>query len=150
MVINPIYAQKVLKAYNLQLSMRARTSKGKKNGLAPGDVITISPESKKKSMAAKISQEIVNNLTKNSPRDRMADEVMNQLSRTYGQSLEVEEKTGQGLAFMVASEKKGDPPRYVSREENETLIQKLLDITQTIVYRNLSKGELNENSPGER
>jgi hypothetical protein len=130
--------------------MRARTSKGKKNGLAPGDVITISPESKKKSMAAKISQEIVNNLTKNSPRDRMADEVMNQLSRTYGQSLEVEEKTGQGLAFMVASEKKGDPPRYVSREENETLIQKLLDITQTIVYRNLSKGELNENSPGER
>jgi hypothetical protein len=150
MVINPIYAQKVLKAYNLQLSMRARTSKGKKNGLAPGDVITISPESKKKSMAAKISQEIVNNLTKNSPRDRMADEVMNQLSRTYGQSLEVEEKTGQGLAFRVASEKKGDPPRYVSREENETLIQKLLDITQTIVYRNLSKGELNENSPGER
>jgi hypothetical protein len=150
MVINPIYTQKVLKAYNLQLSMRARTSKGKKNGLAPGDVITISPESKKKSLAAKISQEIVNNLTKNSPRDRMADEVMNQLSRTYGQSLNVEEKTGEGLAFMVASEKQGDPPRYVSREENETLRQKLLDIAQTIVYRNLSKGELNENSPGER
>jgi hypothetical protein len=64
--------------------------------------------------------------------------------------LEVEEITGQGLAFMVASEKKGDPPRHVSREENETLRQKLLDITQTIVYRNLSKGELNENSPGER
>jgi len=150
MVINPTYTQKVLKAYNLQLSMRARTSKGKKNGLAPGDVIMISPESKKKSMAAKISQEIVNNLTKISPRDRMADEVMDQLSRTYGQSLEVEEKTGEGLAFMVASEKQGDPPRYVSREENETLRQKLLDIAQTIVYRNLSKGELNENSPGER
>jgi hypothetical protein len=140
MVINSICTQKVLKAYNLQLSMRPRTSKGKKNSLAPGDVITISPESKRKSMALKISQEIVNNLTKNSPRDRMADEAMIQLSRTYGQSLEVEEKTGEGLAFRVASEKQGDPPRYVSREENETLRQKLLDIAQTVVYRIFSKG----------
>ena len=65
---------------------------------------------------------------------------MNQLSRTYGQPLEVEEKTGEGLAFKVASEKQGDPPRYVSGEENETLRQELLDIAQTIVYRNLSKG----------
>lgn len=140
MDINPIYTQRVLKAYNEQLSMRPRTSKGKKNSLAPGDVIMISPESKKKAMAVKISQEIVNNLTKNTPRDRMADEVMNQLSLTYGQSLEVEETTGEGLVFMVASEKQGEPPRYVSREENETLSQKLFDIAQTIVYRNLSKG----------
>jgi hypothetical protein len=140
MVINPIYTQKVLKAYNLQLSMRPRTSKGKKNSLAPGDMITISPESKRKSMVFKISQEIVNNLTKNSPRDRMADEVMNQLSRTYGQSLEVEEKTGEGLAFRVVSEKEGDPPRSLSKEENEKIKQKLLDITETIVYRDLSEG----------
>jgi hypothetical protein len=140
MDINPIYTQRVLKAYNEQMSMRPRTSKGKKNSLAPGDVIMISPESKKKAMAVKISQEIVNNLTKNTPRDRMADEVMNQLSLTYGQSLEVEETTGEGLVFMVASEKQGEPPRYVSKEENETLRQKLFDIAQTIVYRNLSKG----------
>ena len=142
MDINPIYTQRVLKAYNEQLSMRPRTSKGKKNSLAPGDVIMISPESKKKAMAVKISQEIVNNLTRNSPRDRMADEVMNQLSLKYGQSLEVEEKTGEGLAFRVPSEKQGDPPRYVSREENETLRLKLLDIAQTIVYRDLTKGRV--------
>ena len=140
MVINPIYTQKVLKAYNLQLSMRPRTSKGKKNSLAQGDVITISPESKRKSMVFKISQEIVNNLTKNTPRDRMADEVMNQLRLTYGQSLEVEEKTGEGLAFRVVSEKEGDPPRSLSKEENEKIKQKLLDITQMIVYRDLSEG----------
>lgn len=91
-------------------------------------------------MVFKISQEIVNNLTKNSPRDRMADEVMNQLSRTYGQSLEVEEKTGEGLAFRVVSEKEGDPPRSLSKEENEKIKQKLLDITETIVYRDLSEG----------
>jgi len=142
MEIYPIHTRRVLKAYNEQLSMRPRTSKAKKNSFAPGDVIMISPESKRKFMAAKISQEIVNNLTNNSPRDGMADEVMNQLSRTYGQSLEVEEKNGEGLAFRVVPEKQGDPPRYVSREENETLRQKLLDIAQTIVYRDLTKGRV--------
>ncbi len=142
MDINPIYTQRVLKAYNEQLSMRPKTSKSKRNASAPGDVISISTESKRKFMAAKISQEIVNNLTKKTTSDRMAEEVLNQLSRAYGQPIEIEEKPGEGLAFKVAPEKEGNPPRYVSREENETLRQKLLDITQTIVYRDLSKGRV--------
>jgi len=91
-------------------------------------------------MVAKISQEIVNNLAKNSPRNETAEEALNQLSQTYGQLLEVEEKTGEGLAFKVVSEKMGDPPRSLTKEENEKIKQKLLDITQTIVYRDLSKG----------
>jgi hypothetical protein len=140
MVINPFYTQQVLKAYNLQLSMRARTSKGPTNSPASRDVITISPQSREKSMVAKISQEIVNNLAKNSPRNETADEAMSQLSQTSGQLFEVEEKTGEGLVFRVVSEKKGDPPRSLSKEENEKIKQKLVDITQTIVYRNLSKG----------
>ncbi len=140
MVINPFYTQQVLKAYNLQLSMRSRTSKGQTNSPTSRDVITISPESRNKSMVAKISQEIVNNLAKNSPRNETADEAMSQLSQTYGQLFEVEEKTGEGLAFRVVSEKKGDLPRSLSKEENEKIKQKLIDITQTIVYRNLSKG----------
>jgi len=52
----------------------------------------------------------------------------------------VEEKAGEGLVFSVVSEKKGDPPRSLSKEENEKIKQKLVDITQTIVYGNLSKG----------
>jgi hypothetical protein len=140
MVINPFYTQQVLKAYNLQLSMRPRIPKGQTNSLASKDVIAISPESRKKSMVAKISQEIVNNLAKNSPRNETAEEALNQLSQTYGQLFEVEEKTGEGLAFRVVSEKKGDAPRSLSKEENEKIKQKLLDITQTIVYRDLSKG----------
>ena len=140
MVISPFYTQQVLKAYNLQLSMSPRTSKGQTNSLASRDVVTISPESRKNSMVAKISQEIVNNLAENSPRNETADEAMSQLSQTYGQLFEVEENTGEGLAFRVVSEKKGDPPRSLSKEENEKIKQKLVDITQTIVYRNLSKG----------
>ena len=140
MVINPFNTQQVLKAYNLQLSMRPRVSKGQTNSPASRDVITISPQSREKSMVAKISQEIVNNLAKNSPRNETADEAMSQLSQTYGQLFEAEEKTGEGLVFSVVSENKGDPPRPLSKEENEKIKQKLIDITQNIVYRNLSKG----------
>ncbi len=139
-MISPIYTQQALKAYNLQLSMRPRISKSQTNTLASRDVISISKESREKSIAAKISQEIVNNLAKNSPRNETADEVMSQLSQTYGQLLEVEEKAGEGLVFRVVSEKKGEPPRSLSKEENEKIKQKLIDITQNIVYRNLSKG----------
>ncbi len=140
MVISPFYTQQVLKAYNLQLSMSPRISKGQTNSLASRDVVTISPESRKNSMVAKISQEIVNNLAENSPANETADEAMSQLSQTYGQLFEVEQNTGEGLAFRVVPEKKGDPPRSLSKEENEKIKQKLIDITQTIVYRNLSKG----------
>ena len=140
MVISPFHTQQVMKAYNLQLSMRPKISKGQSNSPASRDMITISPESRTKSMVAKISQEIVNNLAKNSPRNETADEAMSQLSQTYGQLFEVEEKTGEGLAFKVVSEKKGDPSRSLSREENEKIKQTLVDITQTIVYRNLSTG----------
>jgi hypothetical protein len=140
MVISPFYTQQVLKAYNLQLSIGSRASKGQTNSPASRDVITISPESRNKSMAARISQEIVNNLGQNSPRNETADEAISQLSQTYGQLFEVEENTGEGLAFKVVSEKKGNPPRSLSKEENEKIKQKLVDITQTIVYRNLSKG----------
>ncbi len=140
MVISPFYTQQVLKAYNLQLSMRPRIPRGQTNSPASRDVISISPESREKSIAAKISQEIVNNLAKNSPRNETADEAMSQLSQTYGQLLEVGEKAGEGLVFRVVSEKKGEPPRSLSKEENEKIKQKLIDITQNIVYRNLSKG----------
>jgi len=140
MVINPFYTQQGLKAYNLQLSMGSQPSKGQGNSSASGDVIMISPESRNKCIAAKISQEIVNNLAENSPRNQTADAAMSQLGQAYGQVFEVEEKTGEGLAFRVVSEKEGKPPRSLSKEENEKIKQKLVDITQTIVYHNLSKG----------
>jgi len=73
-------------------------------------------------------------------RSRTADEAVSQLSQACGQVFEMEEKTGRGLALRVAAEKEGEPPRSLSKEENEKIKQKLIDITQTIVYHNLSKG----------
>ncbi len=142
MIISPFHTQQVLKAYNLQLAMRSRISKTQNTSPASKDLITLSPESREKSMVAKISQEIVNNLAKNSSRPETADEAMRQLNQRYGLVFEVDEKHAEGLAFRVKSEEKGEPPRSLSKEENEKVKQELIDITQSIVYGNLSKGRI--------
>lgn len=65
MVITPFNTQKIIEAYNRQLTIRTRVSTGKTKDLVPKDVVTISEESKKQLAAAKSFQEPVKSLTKN-------------------------------------------------------------------------------------
>ncbi len=65
MIITPFNTQKIIEAYNQQLTIRTRASTGKTKDLVPKDVVTISEESKKQLAAAKSSQEPVKSLTKN-------------------------------------------------------------------------------------
>jgi hypothetical protein len=65
MVITPFNTQKIIEAYNQQLSVRTRVSTGKTKDLVPKDVVTISEESKKQLAAARSFQEPVKSLTKN-------------------------------------------------------------------------------------
>jgi hypothetical protein len=65
MVINPFHTQKIIEAYNQQLTIRTRVSTGKTKDLVPKDVVTISEESKKQLAAAKSFQEPVKSLTNN-------------------------------------------------------------------------------------
>jgi hypothetical protein len=65
MVITPFNTQKIIEAYNRQLTIRTRASTGKTKDLVPKDVVTISEESKKQLAAAKSFQEPVKSMTKN-------------------------------------------------------------------------------------
>ncbi len=65
MVINPYHTQKIIDAYNQQLTIKSRVSTGKAKELSPKDMITISEESKRRLAVAKTEQESVNLLTKN-------------------------------------------------------------------------------------
>lgn len=64
MVITHFYTQKIIDAYNQQLTIKSRVSAGKAKELAPKDVIIISEESKRRLAAAKNESEGVNLLTK--------------------------------------------------------------------------------------
>jgi hypothetical protein len=63
MVITPFYTQKILQAYNQQLTMKTRVSSGKGKELLPKDSITISAESRNRLAMVKGAPGIVNNLT---------------------------------------------------------------------------------------
>jgi hypothetical protein len=63
MVINTFYTQKILQAYNQQMTLKTRVSSGKGKELIPKDSITISAESRKRLAMAKGAPEIVKNLT---------------------------------------------------------------------------------------
>ena len=63
MIIKPFSSQKALQAYNQQMTIKARNSSGKGKDLIPGELITISEESRNRLAAAKGAHEIVNNLT---------------------------------------------------------------------------------------
>jgi hypothetical protein len=63
MVITPFYTQKILQAYNQQMTLKTRVSSGKGKELIPRDSITISAESRKRLATANGGPKIVNNLT---------------------------------------------------------------------------------------
>jgi hypothetical protein len=65
MVITPFHTQKIIEAYNQQLTIRTRVSTGKAKDQVPKDVVVISAESKKQLAAAKTFQVPVKSLTNN-------------------------------------------------------------------------------------
>lgn len=65
MVITPFHTQKIIEAYNQQLTIRTRVSTGKAKDVVPKDVVTISAESKRQLAADKSFSEPVKLLTSN-------------------------------------------------------------------------------------
>ena len=142
MVITNFQVQHILRAYSQQLSMRSRPSKEKTDKTAvQKDEVTISQESKKRLIADKISKELVAQLANGSERNETSRNILNRLSQEYGRSLDVETNDGQGVVFKVLTETEGKATEPLSSAENEQLRTRLFDITQSLVYNDLVKGE---------
>jgi hypothetical protein len=148
MIISNYQVQNTLRAYGQQLAESSRLAKNKNpKSVATKDQITISPESKKKLMAEKISNQIINQFADGSELSDTQQAILNRLSQEYGYPLQVQSKGGQGLTFKVLDEKSDeeskdgestDEGQSLSPEETEKLKKKLFEITQSIVYNNLS------------
>ncbi len=145
MVISPFYTQNVLKAYSQHLSVKSGKARVKKTPVISRDQVEISTESKNKYLANKISQEIVNNLTRNSTRDSIAKEILNKLGQEFGVSVDVVTGLGQELKFKPLKENGGGTVQDISPAENNLLQNRIFDIARIIVYDHLSRGgKLNE------
>jgi hypothetical protein len=138
MVIANFQVQNTLRAYSEQSADRGRTSRVKGPKIAmPRDEVSLSAESKKKLMADRIAREMVAQFSQGPELNPNGREILQRLSREYGQSLTPEWKEGEGLVFRVDQKKTPEGGTVLPPEENERLKNSLFDIARTIVYSNL-------------
>jgi hypothetical protein len=127
-----------LRTYNRQLGERNRVSREKVDRkFVQQDAVTISPESKKRNLTDKITQEIMNQFLNGSERNETMQAIVNRLSQEYGKPLDVSADSAQNLSFKVSNKENGQSGGSLSPAENEQLSKRFVDITKSIVYDNL-------------
>ena len=130
--------QQILRTYNRQLGERNRVSREKVDRkFVQQDAVTISPESKKRHLTDKITQEIMNQFLNGSERNETMQAIVNRLSQEYGKPLDVSADGAQNLSFKVSNKENGQSGGSISPAENEQLSKRFVDITKSIVYDNL-------------
>ena len=130
--------QQILRTYNRQLGERSRASREKVDKkFIQQDAVTLSPESKKRNLTDKITQEIMNQFQNGSERNETMQAIVNRLSQEYGKPLDVSADGGQNLVFKVSNKENGQSGGTLSPAENEQLNKRFIDITKSVVYDNL-------------
>jgi hypothetical protein len=130
--------QQILRTYNRQLGERSRGSREKVDKkFIQQDAVTLSPESKKRNLTDKITQEIMNQFQNGSERNETMQAIVNRLSQEYGKPLDVSGDGGQDLVFKVSNKENGQNGGSLSPAENEQLNKRFIDITKSVVYDNL-------------
>jgi hypothetical protein len=138
MVITSYHIQNILRTYSQQLSEGSRLARTRKmDGVDRNDFVKISTEARKRYMIEKISQEMVQNLGSGLERNNTAEEILNRLSREYGQPLDVDLKADQGLVFKIRGRDDGQVPESLSPAASEQLKTRLMDITKAVISDNL-------------
>ena len=137
MIIGDFQVQHVLRSYSRQLVDGSRASRARvENKVTQHDEITLSPESKKRHLADKITREIMTQFSNGTEMTSTGRQVLERLSREVGQPLQTSYSEEQGMFFVVPDET-GQGTRILSGPENEDLKKRLFDITQSTVYNDL-------------
>lgn len=138
MVITSYHIQNILRTYSQQLSEGTRLARTRKmDRVDRDDLVKISTEARKRYMIEKISQEMVQNLGSGLERNNTAEEILNRLSREYGQPLDVDLKEDQGLVFKIKGRDDGQVSESLSPAASEQLKTRLMDITKAVISDNL-------------
>jgi len=138
MTITNFNVQQILRTYHRQLAEKTRLSRERVyRKFTQQDSVTISPESKKRLLTDRVTQEIMNQFLNGSERNETTQAIISRLSQEYGKPLGVSVDDGQNLVFKILSNENGKEAGVLSPGENELLKKRLVDITKSIVYNNL-------------
>lgn len=91
-------------------------------------------------MAEKITTQIINQFAAGSEVSDTQQEILNQLSREYRYPIKIQSNEEKWLTFKVPDGESKDGDQNLSPEETGKLKKKLFEVTQSIVYNNLTGG----------
>ncbi len=142
MSIRNFQVQYILRSYSRQLANRVMVSKR----YIDGEEVIISSESKKRLLVENIVQEIMSQFTSGTQLNETAREILERLSKEYGQPLEVSNTEEQAIIFRVLDKENGKV-KCLSASENERLQMRLIEIVRSTVYENLTVTSTHINIP---
>jgi len=144
MAITSYQVQNILRTYAKQLSRGQRLARSRAaKEPAPNDQVNISIEARRKQVIEKITSEIVSNLGSRLPGagqglGGVEEQALAQLSREYGQTLDVRADESSGrLVFRVAEAKEDSSGQDLDPQESARLQERLYAITQDIIDQNM-------------
>ena len=140
MTITTYQVQNILRTYGKMLGRKKKQTQGSEgtNSATPLDKIDISSEAKRRQVINKIAQEIIGQVTSSPQRQNQVEkEAMTELTKEYGQPLEVFQNRDGSLRFAVLDEENGSIVQELLPEENQRLEERFSEIAKTIVDRNM-------------
>ncbi len=132
--------QKVLQTYTKQVQRGTRL---REKEAATSDEVkvkaSISPDRKRKQVIERVASEIITHLiNRDYQTGGIEDQVLNRLSREYGEPLMMgRESSGGGFVFHVIDQDTGAKVRTIEPDQTAGLAQKLVDIARELVDKTM-------------
>jgi KaiC/GvpD/RAD55 family RecA-like ATPase len=88
-------------------------------------------------MADRIAHQIIHRLAESSERTDTDREILRQLCKEFGRTLDVAADNGEGIVIRALNEEKGGRAESLPPSESNEIKKKLYEITRSIVYNQL-------------
>jgi hypothetical protein len=136
--ISNFQVQNIIKAYRVQSAVRSRVGRDKAvKNVTPRDEVVFSAESKKRVLAEKITQGLMQELVRGGERNGTVEQALARLSQEYGKDLNFDIENEETIVFKAAAPDSSGEFRSLSLEDNQNLKGRFFDITKTMIYDNI-------------
>lgn len=130
----------VIKVYSKQISQNRLVDRQKLTGTefpAMGDSIRISDEGKRQTIINKVSEDILDRITKYGPTDETEQQIVERLNREISGKLEAFDKTEQKFVFNFIGENNEKITSTLSVEDSKIVSRRLEQIVKETVDKTM-------------
>lgn len=130
----------VIKVYSKQISQNRVADRQKTMGIkdeSPVDKINISTEGKRQTIINKVSEEILERITKHGPRDETEQEIVDKLNQELKQKTGINLKKDNRFVFNFIGENNQKITNTLSVEDSKLVSKRLEQLVKETVDKNM-------------